>query len=213
MIESNTAEKNLVDFFRQYEKVRYEKKEILVSHYDQVVNSAYFLDRGYVSASIVSKYGEQMILDILKPGSLLPMIYPYDHVPNSLEFRALTFCSLFKAPIRDTFEYVKKSQDLQDFILKQYGFYFKNLVTLLGYLRFDHARERIFHLMNHLGEMYGQRKNGYYIIDIPFVNKDIAAYTGLSRETVSREISRLIKNKTIDRRKRKLRIKIEEGER
>ncbi len=59
------------------------------------------------------------------------------------------------------------------------------------------ARDRVVTLLRHMAELKGVREKGGTLIDLRLTHQDIADYTSLTRETVSRILSALVRERKI----------------
>lgn len=210
----NTVEivnKKVKKFFHQYQPVNFGKKELLIRYDEVKTDSIYFIEEGFVSQSIVTEEGEKMIANIFRPYSYFPMIHVLNNIPNRYEFRALSPVKVWKAPANEALSFVQKNTDVMYDLSRRFGLGIDRLMLMIKHLRFEQAHERIYGLMSLLGLRFGRSIKGYSVIDFPFTHKDIASYTGLTRETISREFSKLVKDKLIFKREDKIYVKRSDG--
>jgi CRP/FNR family transcriptional regulator len=77
----------------------------------------------------------------------------------------------------------------------------------IEYLGYGRAEEKIISTLLFLARHFGEQKNNEVQIQYLFTHKDIASFAGVSRETASRELEKLLKRKLIAYKKHLITIK------
>lgn len=198
----------LKGFFQTFESVRFTKKEIIIPYQEKEPAFVYFLEKGFVSQSIVDENRKNMIVNIFRPYSYFPMINALSEMQNHYEFSALTDITVRKAPANETVVFTRANPDVLYDLSKRFGLGIDHLLEIIKNLRFERAQTRIYNLMSVLGTRFGKKMDGHVVIDFPLTHKDIASYTGLSRETVTREFSKLEKEAMVYKQGNNFYIKI-----
>lgn len=207
MKSTSQINRKVLRFFKQYKPLIFRNKEIIISHRKRNIDSIYLIEDGYVSQSIVTGDLEKMFINIYRPYSYFPIIYAMNNISNYYEFKAITRVKIWKAPAGDVISFIKKNTDILYDLSTRLGLGIDRLLLVINHLRFEKANVRIYNLMTMLGSRLGTTKKGYSIIDFPFSQKEIASYTGLTRETVSREFSKLERKKLIYKDDKRIFIK------
>lgn len=190
-------------FFAQFKTQTYRKGEILIRA-DEDPSGIFYLTQGTVKMYAISKKGDEQILNIFKPVSFFPMSWAVNGTHNTYFFEAMTPLVLRKSPKSKALEFIKSNNDvLFDLLCRVY----KGTDGLL---------ERLDGLMS--GNAYTQlltqilintKRFGTYDgkgATLKITEKDLASESGLTRETVSREIKLLKEQKLIDFSKNKLTV-------
>lgn len=185
----NTIKQKLETFFSQYKHLTFKKGEILIRADDEPAG-IFYLKSGIVRQYAISKEGEEQTLTIYKPISYFPMMWAINGTENAYYFEALTEVETYRAPKDAVIEFIKTEPDvLYDLTSRIYSG-MHGLLSRMEYLLFNSAYNKIlFTLINNVNRFGEKQTNGE--IYIHMTHKDIAAFSGLTKETISREIKKL----------------------
>lgn len=185
----NTVKQKLETFFSQFKHLTFKKGEILIRADDEPAG-IFYLKSGIVRQYAISKEGEEQTLTIYKPISYFPMMWAINGTENAYYFEALTEVEICRAPKDAVIEFIKTEPDvLYDLTSRIYSG-IHGLLSRMEYLLFNSAYNKIlFTLINNANRFGEKQTNGE--IQIHMTHKDIAAFSGLTKETISREIKKL----------------------
>lgn len=176
-------------FFSQYPKRSYPKGQILVFA-DESPEHIFYIVKGQVDKYDVNYRGEEIIINIFKPPAFFPMSWAINRTPNKYFYKTETATELHVVPAEDALEFLKQNPDVT---LDLLGRLYRGLEGMYGrivHLMSGTARSRvIYELIIECRRFGKQQPDGGYVLGANEV--DLAARSGLSRETVSREISKL----------------------
>lgn len=184
-----TIKQKLETFFSQFKHLTFKKGEILIRADDEPAG-IFYLKSGIVRQYAISKEGEEQTLTIYKPISYFPMMWAINGTENAYYFEALTEVEIYRAPKDAVIEFIKREPDvLYDLTSRIYSG-MHGLLSRMEYLLFNSAYNKIlFTLINNANRFGEKQTNGE--IHIHMTHKDIAAFSGLTKETISREIKKL----------------------
>ncbi len=175
--------------FSQFPKRTYPKGQIIIFA-DESPEHVYYITKGKVRKYDVSYRGDEVIVNIFKPPAFFPMSGAIDRTPNKYFYKTEEATELHIVPTDDALLFVQGNPDVMFDLLRRI---YKGMDGLLGrlvHLMSGTAKSRlIYELIMECRRFGKQRSNGGYVIDTSEV--DIAARSGLSRETVSREMRKL----------------------
>lgn len=175
--------------FSKYPKRSYQKGQILIFA-DESPEHIFYITKGRVREYDVSYRGDEVIVNIFKPPTFFPMSWAINDGTNKYFYKTEEATEVHIVPVDDSLKFVKDNPDV--------------LLALLGrvYTGVDILEGRIVHLMSGSAKSrlqyeliiecrrFGKRnKDGSYTLAINEV--DLAARSGLSRETISREMHKL----------------------
>ena len=178
-------QKKLDKFFSQFLNSslhsNFKKGEILIKP-DNPPSGIFYLKEGVVKQYSISANGEELILNIYKPISLFPMAYAINNTLPHHYYEAMTPVLVWSAPKEKTLEFVRKNEDvLLDLLSRIYkgleGFFLRMENLMAG-----SAKARLTTTLL----IYAKRFD-----KVKITEKDLAAQSGITRETVSREIQKL----------------------
>ncbi len=180
--------KKLEVFFTQFSIQDYKKGEILIRADDEPAG-IFYLKNGTVRQYSISKDGEEQTLTLYKPISYFPMMWAINSIPNTYYFEATTPAQVIRAPKDAVLEFIKKEPDvLYDLVTRVYSG-MHGLLSRMEYLLFNSAYNKILFTLINNAIRFGEKVNNE--IYLHMTHKDIAAFSGLTPETISREIKKL----------------------
>ena len=195
--------KKLDEFFSKYRTQKYKKGEILIRAGDDP-SGVFYLKSGRVREYAISKRGEEVVINIFKPGAFFPMSWAINRTPNIYFFEAMEEVDLVRAPADEVVEFVKNEPGLVFDLLRRVYLGTDGLLSRMAYLMSGNAYERLVAELIITAKRFGTRRNNEVIIQTS--EKDLAAQTGITRETISREIKILKDRKLISFNKKQLGI-------
>ena len=189
--------KNKIDeFFSQYRLRSYPKGQILILNHDDN-DKVYYLTKGRVKQYDVNYRGEEIILNIFKPPAFFPMSQAINDNDNAYIYEAESDVAVRQAPAEAAVKFIKDNPDVMfDLLARVY----RGVDGILGrvvQLAANNAHSRLLYELSIEVRRFGTiRPDGSYLLSLH--EKDLAARASLSRETVSREISKLKRKGLID---------------
>lgn len=156
----------------------------------------FYLKNGRVKNYIISKKGEEVILNIFKPISFFPMSWAVNQTENIYYYEAMTDIEVWRAPKDETVGFIKNNTDVLYDLVKRIYLGMDGLLMRMSYLMSGTAYERLIGEIIILARRFGEMDKKTGRISINIKEKDIAAESGMSRETVSRTM-KILKDKKL----------------
>jgi len=182
------VEAKINDFFGPYKVKKYAKGEVLLLVGDQV-QTVFQIVEGRVKEYDVTSRGDEVILNIFKSPAFFPMSAVINKTTSPYIFETETACKIRLVPASEVLEFITKNPDvLYDLLSRVY----RGVDSLLGrvaHLMASSANTRLVYELLAEARRFGTPKGTTVVLSIN--EKDLGARAGLSRETVSREISKL----------------------
>lgn len=179
-------------FFSQYRLRKYAKGQILILNGD-TPEYIFNLVSGSVKQYDISYKGDELILNVFKPPAFFPMAVAVNKTTNPYIYEAETEIEIRQAPSSEVIDFIKSNTDVMYDLLSRV---YRGTDVLLGrltHLMSGSAKVRLmFELIVEALRSGELQKDGCYSISLN--EKDLAARSGLSRETVNREIHKLKKD-------------------
>lgn len=182
-------------FFRKYKKHSYKKGEIMIRADDEPQGIMY-LTSGRVKAYSISRKGEEVIVNIFKEGSFLPMSWAVNDSPNTYFYEALTQVELWRAPKADVLSFLHSEPEVLFDLLRRVYIGMDGVLMRMAYLMGEDAYTRLVAELLISGKRFGLI-NEAKSVELHLSEKDLAAQTGLTRETINREIKKLKEKKIV----------------
>ena len=179
----------ITHFFSQYPKRAHPKGQILVFA-DESPEYIFYIAKGQVRKYDVTYRGEEVVINIFKSPSFFPMSWVINHTPNKYFYKAETEAQLHIVPAEDALNFLKQNPDV---MLDLLGRIYQGLEGVYGrlvHLMSGTARSRMIYELIIECRRFGQKQpDGSFVVAVNEL--DLAARSGLSRETISREIGKL----------------------
>ena len=184
-------------FFTKFKHQTYKKGEIIIRA-DEDPSGIFYLKNGSVKAYVISKKGDELIVNIFRPIAFFPMPWAINNTHNKFYFEAVTDIEIWKAPREEVVAFVKKEPDVLYDLLSRVFRGLDGVLTRMIYLMAGNAYARLLTEIIIQGRRFG--------VELKISEKDLAAQTGMTRETVSREMKTLKDKKLVTFNKNLLQI-------
>lgn len=166
---------------------------------DDPIENVYFMYRGKIKIYKSDINGREQIVNILKNGDMFPHVGffrdgGYPAFSEVIEDAVLIVIS------KDDFEkLLLNNPELCIKVFKVLGEKIIDLQERLEEKILNNTYEQIIKLLIRLARSHGQKKtDASYLLEAKFTNKDLANMIGTTRETVSRTLTKLKKEKLIE---------------
>lgn len=187
--------KKVKQFFSRYPPKEYKKGEIIIAK-DQYLEGIFFLEKGMVRQYDLSRNGQEMTLNIYKPGSFFPMMESLSNKPNQYYFEAINITSIKLAPKERVLKFIKNEPEVMHDLLTRLYSGIEGVLFKMAQLMSGNAYTRLISILIISATRFGKEAaDGIRILS---TEKDLATQAGISRETVSRQLHKLKKEGLID---------------
>ncbi len=174
-------------YFSKYPKRSYPKGQILVFA-DENPEHIFYIVKGRVRKYDVSYRGDEVIVNIFKPPAFFPMSWAINRSANGYFYKTELPTDVHVVPSDDALKFLQDNPDVTLDLLSRVYRGIDGVLGRLVHLMSGSARSRLLYELLLECRRFGTPQNGNYVIDINEV--DLAARSGLSRETVSREMKK-----------------------
>lgn len=151
----------------------------------------FYLVSGKISQYDISYRGDEIITNLFKPPAFFPMSVALNDSTNQFFYKAETESVVHIAPPREVVAFVKANPDVMFDLLRRVYRGVDGVLGRIVHLMAGTARSRLVYEIvvecRRFGEMSADEKS--YVLGVN--ETQLAARTGLSRETVSREMKQL----------------------
>lgn len=189
-MDTTPATKKANDFFAGYRERKFSKDQIMIFA-GEINRNVFYITDGRIKKYSVNYKGEEIILTTFRPGSFVPVAQAIDQQTiNRFYYAAETNVVTRVAPSKDVVAMLHANPDVMMALLKRVN---RGLDEFLGRavsLMASSALSRVAYEIYIEATRYGSpQPNGDYFLETS--ERTIAARTGLTRETVNREIRKL----------------------
>ena len=192
VIATSVQTGNFLDLYADSPHYRYKKGEILMRP-DTPPSGVYYLVEGYVKIYSLTQEGDERLHIIYKPGEVFPLIWAMDEMQKNVFYEALTTVVAKRVPREKFLRFVKTNPQALFELTKRIAAAFEIFVDRVETLEIAKSYPRLIDQMLFLAKRFGEKQGKGVVIKAPITHKDIADSIAMSRETASRDISRLEK--------------------
>lgn len=176
----------LENFYSQFGKKRlYRKKEVIVRG-DDNPPGVFYLKSGYARFYTVSPAGQELTLNVLKPGCYFSMMWAIGGAQNTRFFEALTDIELWRAPKDELLKFLQKEPDVLYELTRRILIGLDGFLGIVESLLFGNAYNKVATVLIVTAKRFGRRKStGEIVIELPLTHQFISSLACLTRETTS----------------------------
>lgn len=187
-MEANIADK-VKAFFEKYPKRTYPKDQIIVFG-GESPDKVYYVVSGKISQYDISYRGDEIVINVFKPPAFFPMTWAINKSPNVYFYKAEEDTVVYTAPPNEVVLFLKENPDAMFDLLSRLYRGVDGLLGRMVHLMSSSARSRLIYEIITECRRFGKKvaPNSY---SITLHESDLAARSGLARETISREMKHL----------------------
>jgi CRP/FNR family transcriptional regulator len=161
------------------------------------IKELYFLEKGVVEQYTITPQGSKVTIHLFKPVSIIPITLILGNTPNRFFFETITSVTLTAMHKDKVLDFIKLHPEILLDLNVRLSKAIDGLVTRLEHALSDPSSKRIANLLLYLSDKFQKRKGSEILINLRLTHGAIAGWVGLTRETVSREMSKLEAKKII----------------
>ncbi|MBI3342927.1 Crp/Fnr family transcriptional regulator, partial [Candidatus Gottesmanbacteria bacterium] len=138
-----------------------------------------------------------LMLQLYRPGAFFPMTWVVNDTPNRYFFEAATSVSIRRAPKDDVKLFLDKHPEVLKEFLEKLLTGIVGLWSRVEQLVLESAYAKTILLLLYYAGKFGQKDNGGVTLELSPTHREIAAWIGTTRETVSLQVEALKKKKLL----------------
>jgi CRP/FNR family transcriptional regulator len=193
---TDTVTQKLDTFFSQYKNVSFRKGDVVLSPSDRL-ERLFYLRSGAVKMSAYSADGEEVILHIFRPPAYFPIMFVLSSITNNYYFEALDVVEAIEAPVAAVVEFLKRDPEVLFDLTQRFSGALTGFMVRIENGVFQDAYLRIVSLFLYLADAFGQEADGSVRLSLALSHQSIASWLGFRRETVSRQVEKLLDKKLL----------------
>jgi len=176
-------------FFESYPQQIYQKRKLLLLAEEPVLSVFYLLE-GRVSQYDIAPNGNEVVVNIFKPGAFFPMASALNDTENHYFFESSIKSTVCVAPKAEVVRFLGENPEvLLDLLARVYRGTDGVLRRMAHLMGGDAQTRLVFELLN-TAYRFGEREPGDNVV-VHITEADLAKRSGLARETVSRLLQNL----------------------
>jgi len=187
----------LVNLFHQGTRLVYQKGEFVIRPGGPPQGVFYILS-GLVKAYDITKYGEENLLIIRKPGEILGLTWGITGEDRHIIYATLAKTELLQISREQFLSFVRDHPQaalpLVDMLVDMYRLHSERILNL----EYRTVRERLVSFLLTTARRFGKEIPEGLMLDVPLRHQDIASSISATRETTGRELSALERQGLLD---------------
>jgi CRP/FNR family cyclic AMP-dependent transcriptional regulator len=193
-VSLNQDQELLRQFCAKY-PLRYFKKNRPLYYQGEVPQTIFFIKSGVVKFYNITVSGDEKIIGYESKDGLMPVEWLFNRSPVSLYYYdTFTDSQLHAVPREDLISLVNENHSVALTLLERYVSLYIGAKMHLHALEQSKARDKLLHIFQYLAMRFGEPINkNQSKIELRLTHQDIASLIGMTRETVTSEISKLSK--------------------
>lgn len=192
-------DQNFTDFFSKHgRRMTFKKGEIIIRS-DNPPTGVYFIEDGYVRIYSITEDGESKLHIIYKPGEIFPLVWAVKSVRKNVYYEAMGNTTLLKVSKTAFMDFTSSTKNNMSALSERMANVFNIHIDRIDNLEITKSYPRLISRLLSLAKRFGEedKETNTVIIKAPVTQNDIANSIAMTRETTSREISRLEKKSLI----------------
>lgn len=183
-------------FFSNFKKTNLKKREIIIKPDDEPLG-VYYLINGVIRMYSISIQGEEITINTFRPVSFFPMGWVLNNNVSHYYFEAATSSEVIRAPKEEFLKFLQQEPEVMLDLLKRIYKGLDGYFLRMEYLMSGNAQSRLVTEILIYAKRFGEKSKNGTVVNLKLTEKDIASQTGITRETVSRELSKLKEKKLL----------------
>lgn len=192
---SENQRKIIKDFFRAYPLKYYRKGQVIIYAGD-TPPGVFFIESGDVRQYLITNGGDEVVVNVFKKPGFFPMSWALNHTPNEYFFETATDAELRIVPGDKVVEFIKNNPEVLFHLYTRVYRGIDLLLRRMTHLMKGNARTRTALELLIACQYFGKKQGNTYRVEIP--ESELAARSGLTRETISRELHKLHKKGLVE---------------
>lgn len=194
-----------VDFFLKTGKEIHYKKGDIIMRPDDIPSGLYFVKKGYVRIYSITEEGAERLHIIYQPKDVFPLMWVLKNEQKKVFYEAMDNVVLYRVKKDSFLSIIKLHPNCMMSLISQLTDKFSMFSDRIDDLEVAKTYPRVVSSLiffaNHYGQSSDEKVSDSRIILPPITQQDIANFSSMTRETASREMSKLEKKKIITYKK------------
>jgi len=182
----NDIRSQITDFFAQYPLRAFKKGETLARPQADLPGVLHLVE-GRVSQYDIAPSGNEVVINVFKPGAFFPMSSVINQTPNNYFFEASTAVTVRVAPPADVLRFLQENPDIVLDLLARVYRGTDGVLRRMAHLMGGDAKSRLLFELLNAAHRFGEQQDDGSVF-VPLREGDLARHSGLARETISRQM-------------------------
>ena len=202
---TDTYKSIVLETFRAGRQATYQKDEIIIQAGDTPKNVQYLVE-GFVLVYSLNARGENFTHTVYGPGDIFPVAWIINHYKHNIFYKAMTACTCLVVTMDSLLETLSTDSQASMAFLAETIDHFIVYSDRVDNLIYKYARERLAFRLMYLASRFGEKDGTSYVLPAQLNQQVIGSSINLSRETVGRELERLMSKHAVSYRGKSITI-------
>ncbi len=176
---------------------KFDKGELIVME-GNLLEGLYIINQGRVKAFRYTQEAKEQILYLFTEGDFFGEKNLLRKQPVTYYVEALEETNICVIPHKNFYELLRNAPSISVKIMEQLCIRIEHLESSIQNMGSKNMESRVSLILLEFAQKYGVRKGNGVLVDVPLTREGIANYIGVTRETVSRKLSSLQEEGTIE---------------
>lgn len=186
----------ITNLFKKGTKISYVRDEIIVRPEDSPPG-VFLIAKGHIKSYGVTKFGNINIHLTRNTGDVFPLIWTFSGIHRDIYYAAMDDVEVIRLSKQEFVKAVNNDIELCHEVNMQLVNLYMLHAKRIDTLEYRSAYERVVSLLINIGDRFGAKTGNSVLIGLPLRHHEIADSANMSRETASREMSKLERKKLI----------------
>ncbi|NMA82234.1 MAG: Crp/Fnr family transcriptional regulator [Epulopiscium sp.] len=188
-IFSTLSDEELIKIVEMTGNKEYEKGDLIFLE-GSSLQTLYIINKGQIKLFKYTKDGKEQILHILEEGDFFGELSLFEEEKVSFNAEAMAPVKICTLQKEDLEKLLKNHPDIAIKILQVVVHRLIRVESMMQKMATNDVEARIVELILELKDKHGIVKKNYVEIQLPLTREDMANYIGVTRETISRKLSK-----------------------
>lgn len=186
MISVTSITKKLVELLES-SRLRHSPKGQIIYYEGDIPNEAIFIKSGVVKLYNIDEQGNEKILHLLGPNSLIPLrFYSGGGIPLKWFYSSLIDCDLYVIPNESLRELMFQDSETSVYLMNRFSDEVHELLVRLDSLNKTNARDKLIAALKFLLVCHSvPRRSGWCRVSFPVSHQLLADMIGMTRESTA----------------------------
>lgn len=189
-------------FFSTFPHKKFNKNDSLII--PGKTDTVFYLNEGIVRMYFVSQKGNEITSTFFSKGAFIPAAWIIGNIKNTYYYDACTDVQTHYVSKEKVTEFLKGNPDCLYNLLERIAQGTNALLLHNEYIAEASAQKKLIYALSMLAKRFGKKENNAIIIPFSLDETQIASFSGVVRETASRELHKLKKQHVLAFEKEKI---------
>jgi len=193
MLVNAAKHAKLVSYFKTGLRMTFKKGDLIIHPQDSPAY-IYYIEKGFIKAYSITKYGEENLHVIRRTSEIFPLIWVHTDDHRDVAYEALENVTIWRQPKEEYLVFLENNPDATAAVLELAIRAYRTYAERVNTLEYRSVRERVVSFLLSCSRRFGTKLEDNRVrINAPLRQQDIASSINSTRETTSRELTALMR--------------------